>query len=172
MIGANSTVLVVTTVVGLLLAVLLAIGWYMSYTAVRLDRLHTRLDATAAALDVQLVLRAQGAVDLAYAGELDPASAALVLDAADEAVQQTGSWTRQRAEAESSLTEILGLVATGLEPAQQADLEERAIRVRLARTFHNEAVDITRSVRERPLVRWLRLAGNTELPHRVEFTDR
>ncbi|MGB5936465.1 MAG: hypothetical protein WBG76_11420, partial [Ornithinimicrobium sp.] len=170
--AGQNTALLVTAGIGLLLAVLLAIGWYLSYTAVRLDRLHTRLDATAAALEAQLVRRAQGAVDLAYEGVLDPASAALVLDAAQQTLQHTGLWTKQRAEAESSLTQILDVVAADLPQEQQSEIAERGMRVRLARTFHNEAVAITRSVREQSLVRWLHLAGHTDPPQRVEFVDR
>lgn len=170
MAGAN-TALLVTAAVGILLAMMLAIGWYVSYTAVRLDRLHHRLDATGAALEAQLVRRAQGATDLAYEGVLDPASAALLLEAAHDTLQHHGPWTQQRAEAESSLTQILSLVAADLHEEQQSEMEERALRVRLARTFHNEAVAITRSVREQSLVRWLHLAGHTDLPQRVEFID-
>ncbi|MGB3186570.1 MAG: hypothetical protein WBG36_14560 [Ornithinimicrobium sp.] len=170
--AGEHTPLLITAAVGLLLAVLLAIGWYVSYTAVRLDRLHTRLDATAAALDAQLVRRAHGAADLAYEGVLDPASAALILDAAHETLQHSGPWTKRRAEAESALTQTLGLVAVDLPAEHRSEVEERAMRVRLARTFHNEAVAITRSVREQSLVRWFHLAGHTDLPQRVEFIDR
>ncbi len=170
MAGAN-TALLVTAAIGILLAMILAIGWYVSYTAVRLDRLHHRLDATAAALEAQLVRRAQGAADLAYEGVLDPASAALVLEAAHDTLQHHGPWTHQRAEAESSLTQILNLVAADLSHNKQSEIEDRALRVRLARTFHNEAVTITRSVREQSLVRWLHLAGHTDLPQHVVFID-
>ncbi|CAN5563520.1 membrane protein [soil metagenome] len=164
--------LVATASAGILLALLLAIGWYLSYTAVRLDRLHTRLDATDSALDAQLLRRAQTATDLAYSGDLDPASAALVVDAARETLEQSGTWTPARLDSESALTQILGLVSGDLHPGLQVDVEECAMRVRLARTFHNEAVATTRSVRLQPVVRFLHLAGHTDLPEPVEFIDR
>ncbi|HKJ11794.1 MAG TPA: hypothetical protein VJ976_05330 [Ornithinimicrobium sp.] len=157
------------SIFAVLLSVLLAVGWYLSYTAVRLDRLHTRLDATAAALDVQVVRRAECAIELAYAGGLDPAGSALVLDVARASLEQEGPWTRQRREAESAMTAILRRVlADGDECAAMQDC---ALRVRLARRFHNEAVDRTRAVRRRPVVRALRLAGHTDLPEPVDFDD-
>ncbi|MGB5951633.1 MAG: hypothetical protein WBG57_03850 [Ornithinimicrobium sp.] len=170
--GVGDSGLLVAAAVGIMLAVLLGVGWYLSYTAVRLDRLHIRLEATAAALDAQLVRRAHTAADLAYEGVLDPASAALLLDATDDTFRHAGAWTPQRADAESSLTQILGLVTPELPEGQQSEVEERALRVHLARTFHNEAVASVRSVRGRPLVRWLNLAGHTALPLPVVFTDR
>jgi hypothetical protein len=41
-----------------LLALLLVLGWYLSYSAARLDRLHHRVETTRAALDAQLARRA------------------------------------------------------------------------------------------------------------------
>ncbi|UJH71164.1 hypothetical protein [Ornithinimicrobium sp. INDO-MA30-4] len=80
-----------------ILALLLALGWWLSFTAVRLDRLHTRNEATEAALDAQVVRRAEAAVEDAYSGELNPASAELLLDAATHALQQQGSGRRNAA---------------------------------------------------------------------------
>ena len=152
------------------LAVLLALGWYLSYTAVRLDRLHTRLDATAAALDLQVVRRAECAIETAYSAQMDPASATLLLDAARASLEHEGPWTSQRQDCESAMTRLVRLVlpTAGAYP----EMEECAMRVRLARRFHNEAVAQTRRVRHRPVVRVLRLAGHTELPEPVEFDDR
>ncbi|MGB7447557.1 MAG: hypothetical protein WA892_00355 [Ornithinimicrobium sp.] len=151
------------------LAVLLGIGWYLSYTAVRLDRLHTRLDATAAALDLQVVRRAECAVETAYGAELDPASATLLLDAARMSLEHEGPWTPRRQGCESAMTGLMRLVLP--ENGGFPEMEECAMRVRLARRFHNEAVAQTRSVRRRRVVRVLRLAGHTDLPEPVDFDD-
>ena len=48
----------VLEIVTLVVAVLIAFAWYLTYTAARLDRLHTRMEGTYAALDAQLVRRA------------------------------------------------------------------------------------------------------------------
>ena len=55
-------------------AVLLA-GWYLSFSATRLDRLHARVEGARSALDAQLVRRASVALQLAASGLLDPATA-------------------------------------------------------------------------------------------------
>ncbi len=161
----------VDMLVPVLLAVLpiaLAVGWFLSYSAVRMDRLHTQAEATASALDAQVVRRAEAAVELAYGGELDPASAALILDAATAALALTGPWTGQRCAAETELTEVLRVVV----PAPTGVLLGAAERVRLSRHFHNEVIDRTLEVRSRKVVRALHLAGQTPLPGHIVFDDR
>ncbi|MFN8082161.1 MAG: hypothetical protein U0Q19_21580 [Kineosporiaceae bacterium] len=68
----------------LLVAVLLVLGWYLSYTASRLDRLHAKVTAARTALDVQLLRRRMASIEAAR--YLDPASALLVTDAASRAL--------------------------------------------------------------------------------------
>lgn len=150
-----------------ILAVLLALGWWLSFTAVRLDRLHTRNEATEAALDAQVVRRAEAAVEYAYSGELNPASAELLLDAATHALEQQGEWSQERCDAESELTQMLAVVVDTLSPALRATAE----RVALARRFHNEAIGQTLTVRRRRVVRLLHLAGHTPMPAAVVFDD-
>ncbi len=157
----------VLAVLGPVLAVLFAVGWYLSYTAVRLDRLHTQNNATTAALDAQVVRRADATVDAAYGGGLDPASAALLLDAAGTALALTGEWSQERCAAESELTEVLRVVL----PDPGEALRGAAERVRLARRFHNEVIDRTLQVRRRRVVRLLHLAGRRPLPRKVVFDD-
>ncbi len=151
----------------MVLAVLLALGWYLSYTAVRLDRLHTRLDATASALEAQLIRRAHCAIEFALAASPDPASAAVLIDVAEHSLEQDGHCGPQRCEAESSLTSVLRVVV----PASDPNLHPVAMRVRLARRFHNEAVAQTLAVREQRVVRLFHLAGHTDLPAQVTFDD-
>lgn len=183
--------------VAAVLVLLLALGWLLSYTAVRLDRLHHRVHATAAALDAQLVRRAEATLELALAGDLDPATSTLLAGAASEALALPGPWSPERARVESDLTEVLRAVDPVLEvivqrsddrgdgdgsgpggpaatdPAVEALARVRraAVRVRYARRFHNEAVlDVVR-LREHPGVRWLRLAGRARAPRPVTFDD-
>ncbi len=73
--------------IGLLLAVavaLVVLGWYLSYSAARLDRLHHKVETARAALDIQLVRRATAAVEVS--AHLDPATALLLTDAATQAL--------------------------------------------------------------------------------------
>ena len=41
--------------------VLIALAWYLSYSAARLDRLHAKVEGAMSALDAQLVRRAEAA---------------------------------------------------------------------------------------------------------------
>ena len=66
-------------------AVLLFLGVYVSWRAGRLDRMHTRLEAAQAALDVTLVRRSSVALELASSGLLDPATSLLLAEAAHNA---------------------------------------------------------------------------------------
>ncbi|MFC6706710.1 hypothetical protein [Flexivirga alba] len=64
------------------IAVVALVAWYLSYTAARLDRLHTKVEGSVSSLDAQLVRRAEVVREVAGSGALDPASAALLADAA------------------------------------------------------------------------------------------
>jgi cell division protein FtsB len=166
------------------LAVLLVLGWYLSYSASRLDRLHHRVETLRAALDAQLARRAAAAVEAAPL--LDPASGLLVADAAAEALAagETRSETEwleaggQAEEIENDLTRALHVafgdpaeVATLRDAAPLALLTQACTRVQLARRFHNDAVAAAVRVRRKPVVRWTRLAGHAAMPAMVEIDD-
>jgi hypothetical protein len=169
-------------------AVLLVLGWYLSYSAARLDRLHHQVETLRAALDAQLARRAAAAVEAAPL--LDPATGLLLADAATSAL--AAGETRDEAEwleaggpveeVENDLTRALR-VAFG-DPEQVAEMRETPLaaqsldllaqactRVQLARRFHNDAVSQTLRVRRKPVVRWARLAGHAPLPGMVEIDD-
>src|SRR3954466_16431247 len=67
-----------------LFAVPLVLGWSLSSSASRLDRLHHQVETLRAALDAQLARRAAAAVEAAPL--LDPATGLLVADAATVAL--------------------------------------------------------------------------------------
>jgi hypothetical protein len=170
-------------------AVLLVLGWYLSYSAARLDRLHHRVETLRAALDAQLARRAAAAVEAAPL--LDPATGLLVADAATEALaageaRPETEWLEaggHAEEIENDLTRALH-VAFG-DPAEVAVLREAVplaaqsldlltqacVRVQLARRFHNDAVAAAVRVRRKPVVRWTRLAGHAVMPAMVEIDD-
>ncbi|MGW2996937.1 hypothetical protein ACWDA9_36310, partial [Streptomyces sp. NPDC001193] len=92
------------------------IGVYLSWTAGRLDRLHSRMDAARAALDAQLVRRASVVLEVATSGVLDPASSLVLYEAAHGARQAE---EEHREVAESELSQALRAVFAD---AAQVDL--------------------------------------------------
>jgi len=101
----------VTAITSVIVIVVLAmIGVYVSWRAGRLDRMHTRLQAARAALDVTLVRRSSVALELASSGFLDPATSLLLASAAHEARGEVRSGSPQppaeRPRAELALAEL------------------------------------------------------------------
>lgn len=142
---------------------------YVTWTAGRLDRLHARVDAAAAALDAALVRRAAAA--RAVAAHLPDGAEARALDAAADAALEAGPTGREGVE--NDLSRALR-AAVPLLPAPDpvlAELGTAASRVGLARSFHNAAVRDTRTIRLRRLPRALRLAGHRALPEFFEIDD-
>lgn len=156
------------TTVLVAIAVITALVLYVTWTAGRLDRLHARVDAAAAALDAALVRRAAAA--RAVAGHLPSGPDATRLHEAADAALEAGPSGREGVENDLSraLRTAVPLLAT--DPVL-AELETAATRVGLARSFHNAAVRDTRAVRLRRLPRALRLAGHRELPQYFEIDD-
>ncbi|GHG68143.1 hypothetical protein [Streptomyces griseocarneus] len=160
-------------------AALVVIGVYLSWTAGRLDRLHSRIDAARAALDAQLLRRASVAQELGTAGVLDPAASMVLYQAAHAARQAE---EEHREVAESELSQALRAVFA---EAQQADvvreapggeesleeLTQAVRRVPMARRFHNDAVRAARALRRHRTVRWFRLAGHAPFPMAFEMDD-
>ncbi|MEU9960277.1 hypothetical protein [Streptomyces liliifuscus] len=158
---------------------LVAIGLYLSWTAGRLDRLHSRIDAARAALDAQLLRRASVAQELATSGVLDPA-ASIVLYEAAHAARQAEEDNREVAESDLSqaLRAVFGEVqqveavqaVPGGEDAAR-ELAQAVRRVPMARRFHNDAVRAARALRRHRKVRWFRLAGHAPFPLAFEMDD-
>ena len=69
----------------IVVVVVAILGVYVSWRAGRLDRLHARLEARRAALEVALVRRSSVAFELASSGLLDPATSLLLASAAHDA---------------------------------------------------------------------------------------
>ena len=168
-------------------AVILFLGVYVSWRAGRLDRMHTRLEAARAALDVTLVRRSSVVLELAASGFLDPATSVLLAGAAHEARggQDTDLGDRELARIELTQSNLSrALRAAFAQPGFQdsldevdgaadllAELEAAAHQVLVARKFYNTAVATTRDARRKPLVRLLRLAGHAPLPEFFEMDD-
>ena len=92
------------TIVVLAVLVLVLLGFWVSWRASRLDRLHNRVEAARTSLDLALVRRAAAASELASSGQLDPAASLLLADAVRRARQADPA---ERDLAESDLTRAL-----------------------------------------------------------------
>jgi hypothetical protein len=162
----------------LLALVVVVLAFYLRGLAARLDRLHLRVDASAAALEARLERRAALSIEVALSGILDPASSVLLLNAATTA-QHAGD---QRASAESDLSAALRAVFSDDESVDElvGDAEARAALtelgevcqgVVLARRFANDATRAAVHVRRRSVVRALRLAGHAPWPASRDLDD-
>ena len=160
------------------LAVLLfivLIGWYLSFSASRLDRLHHRVETSWATLDSLLQKRAALAQEIVAESNLDPATAYLISTSATAARDAN---IIERSSAESILSESLKLVqnaaldnALELPSELLVELSDLTSKVKLAINIHLEAVNATRTVRSQWIIRLFRLAGKAPLPVRYAFED-
>ncbi len=156
----------------------MVLAFYLRGLAARLDRLHLRVDASAAALEARLERRAALSVEVALSGALDPASAVLLMDAATTA-QHAGE---HRYSAESDLSAALRAVFPDDETVSElaedpeardtlTELGETCQGVVLARRFANDATRAAVHVRRRGVVRALRLAGHAPWPPSRDLDD-
>jgi 8-oxo-dGTP pyrophosphatase MutT (NUDIX family) len=150
------------------LAVLVGFGAWGYQTANRLDRLHVRYDLSWQALDGALARRA--VVARAVAANALAADAARLVALADAAECAP---RRAREACENQLSAALAMVdPEALPTGLIAELADAEARVLLARRFHNDAVRDTLALRERRLVRLLRLGGTAALPSYFEIAER
>jgi hypothetical protein len=159
-----------------LLCIVAVLGLYLLGMAQRLDRLHARVDAAAAAFDAQLRRRSAAASSFAEAVALDPALAESLRDSARDARAVTGLG-HDREVVEHGVTRALGWIvakspeALTIPSAAATELHDEALRASFARSFYNDAVRDALVVRDRRIVRWLRLAGHAPHPAYFEMDD-
>jgi hypothetical protein len=142
-------------------AVVVLVATFVTWTAARVDRLHARAAAAHAALDAQLVRRAAAAIELAdrlTRMELRQAARA-ALEAAPE----------EREPAENDLTRELRRLPP--EGAPMEAMVSTSRRVALTRQVHNDSVRDALAVRGRPLVRVLGLARKHPAPRYFDVDD-
>ena len=159
------------TLVEAVVAGVVLVALYVTWTAGRLDRLHARVDAAWAALDAQLVRRA--AATRAVLPQVPPGPEARALAHAATAALEAGPVAREARENDLSraLRAALPLLGPALPEALHDELVTAGTRVGLARSFHNAAVADARVVRARRLVRALHLAGHRALPQHFDIDD-
>ena len=151
------------------------IGWYLSFSASRLDRLHHKVETSWATLDALLQQRAALAHEIVAESNLDPATAYLISTSATAARDAN---IIERSAAESVLSEALKLVQNAaldnsleLPSELLVELSDLTSKVKLAINIHLEAVNATRNVRSQLIIRLFRLAGKAPLPVRYAFED-
>ncbi|HCP72962.1 MAG: hypothetical protein ABR71_03305 [Actinobacteria bacterium BACL4 MAG-120820-bin23] len=159
----------------LTLLAIVIIGWYLSFLASRLDRLHHRVETSWATLDSFLQQRAALAQQIVAESNLDPATAYLI---STSAISARKANIIERSAAESVLSESLKLVQNSAQdnslelPSELlVELSDITNKVKMAINIHLEAVNATRNVRSKIFIRLFRLAGKAPLPVRYEFED-
>lgn len=159
----------------LTLLAIVIIGWYLSFSASRLDRLHHRVETSWATLDSLLQQRAALAQQIVAESNLDPATAYLI---STSAISARKANIIERSAAESVLSESLKLVQNSAQdnslelPSELlVELSDITNKVKMAINIHLEAVNATRNVRSKIFIRLFRLAGKAPLPVRYEFED-
>ena len=159
----------------LTLLAIVIIGWYLSFLASRLDRLHHRVETSWATLDSLLQQRAALAQQIVAESNLDPATAYLI---STSAISARKANIIERSAAESVLSESLKLVQNSAQdnslelPSELlVELSDITNKVKMAINIHLEAVNATRNVRSKIFTRLFRLAGKAPLPVRHEFED-
>lgn len=144
-------------------AVVALVGFYLTWTAKRVDRLHARAASAGRALDAQLVRRAATSAVLAEEhGEPDLyAAARAALDAGDG----------DREAAENDLTRLLRRQVLDSVHANDVAVVAASRRVALARQVHTDFVRDALAVRSRPLVRALRMTRRHAAPAYFDIDD-
>ena len=157
--------------------------WRLSTAAGRLDRVHIRRDQALTSLRLQLAWRTSSVAKLLMAGVLDPVSANVLSQEVHAVTASSELSLLQYMSAESEMTRALGAVFDDREviedilresPHMQqvfTDLAHACRRVELARRFHNDAVGAAQLLHRRPLVRYFRLAGHTDMPVAIDLDD-
>jgi hypothetical protein len=138
-------------------AIVVALGSYLTWMAGRLDRLAVRVEAGSSALDAQLVRRAV----IAYELSADPGLAPL-----RSAARQALDGGADRSAVESDLSRAIRATP---QVAAVPEMSIAARKVMLARQFHNDAVRDLLALRRKWLVRTLHLYGRAKAPEYVEF---
>ena len=149
------------------------LGWYLSFSATRLDRLHHRVETSWANLDGLLQRRAAVAIEIARSEISDPASSMLLTFAAHQARDAS---VRNRSQAETGLTGALGILLENAQdfstPNEQEllrELQDLTDKIKMAISLHVDSVNRTHMVRDKWLIRTFRLAGTAPEPVVYEF---
>ena len=140
------------------------LGWYLSFAAGRLDRLHHRVETSWSVLDAAFMRRAALLIELSGNRTIDPASALILSNAAHRARLSDGSAGKERENIEGEIDQDLEVLIDQIEGSIRETLVDSQDRVHLALALHADAVRSVRKVREKRFVRLFRLAGRAPIP--------
>jgi hypothetical protein len=166
-------------IIVLVVLVMVLWGFYISWRASRLDRLHNRVEATRTALDLAMVRRSSAAYELASSGLLDPATSLLLADAVRRA-KDAGQAERELAESDLTRALRAAFGQPGFRKEIEAsdgaaelvgEVDAAAQQVFIARKFYNDVASRTIDARRRPMARVFRLAGSAKQPEFFEMDD-
>ena len=156
-----------------ILFIIAIFGWYLSFLATRLDRLHHRVETSWANLDSLLQRRAAIAIEIARSEISDPASSLLLTFAAHQAREAS---VKDRSQADTGLSGALGILletSTAVQSLAEQDLlrvlTELNEKIKVAMALHVESVNRTQLIRSKWIIRTFRLAGRAPLPVTYEF---
>jgi hypothetical protein len=151
----------------------IAIFWYLSFSASRLDRLHHRVETSWATLDSLLQRRAAIALEVARSSITDPATSLLLTASA---YQARSADIEDRSSAESVLSGALGMmlaeresIVAQCDQALLHELDQLTDKIKVAISIHVESVTRTQLIRSKLVFRLFRLAGTAPLPVTYEF---
>jgi hypothetical protein len=157
----------------LLAGLAIAIFWYLTFSASRLDRLHHRVETSWATLDSLLQRRAAIALEVARSQITDPATSLLLTASA---YQARGADIEDRSSAESVLSGALGMmlaeresIVANSDQALLRELDQLTDKIKVAISIHVESVTRTQLIRSKLVFRLFRLAGTAPLPVTYEF---
>ena len=155
--------------------VVILFGWYLSFSASRLDRLHHRVETSWEHLDALLQRRAALALEISHQTDLDPATDLILTQSAYVSREEAIS---NRNDAERSLSQSLKFLRESADSGELSiflpllsELTTLTEKITLAVAIHLEAVNSVAKLRYRPIYRLFHLAGKAKLPKIYSFEE-
>ena len=155
--------------------VVILFGWYLSFSASRLDRLHHRVETSWEHLDALLQRRAALALEISHQTDLDPATDLILTQSAYVSREEAIS---NRNDAERSLSQSLKFLRESADSGELSiflpllsELTTLTEKITLAVAIHLEAVNSVAKLRSRPIYRLFHLAGKAKLPTIYSFEE-
>ncbi len=150
-------------------------GWYLSFSAARLDRLHHRVETSWEHLDALLQRRAALALEISHQTDLDPATDLILTQSAYVSREEA---IIDRNDAERSLSESLKFLRESAKTGEVTillplldELTKLTEKITLAIAIHLEAVNSVAKLRSRSIYRLFHLAGKAKLPKIYSFEE-
>jgi hypothetical protein len=155
--------------------VVILFGWYLSFSASRLDRLHHRVETSWEHLDALLQRRAALALEISHQTDLDPATDLILTQSAyvsrEEAISNRNDAERSLSQSLKFLRELADSGELSIFLPLLSELTTLTEKITLAVAIHLEAVNSVAKLRSRPIYRLFHLAGKAKLPKIYSFEE-